>query len=133
MTVSGEAAIPAGRRGAVLVVDDDADHREVLREVLSDQGYAVSCARDGAEALAVLDGLRPSIILLDLNMPNMSGLEFRAAQVRDPSLRAIPTVVMTAVDRMHERVGVPAPEATLAKPVKLAQLLSILNRYAQDT
>jgi CheY-like chemotaxis protein len=132
--VSGEAAMPAaGRRCAVMVVDDDDDNREVLREVLGEQGYAVSCARDGAEALALLAGLRPDVILLDLNMPTMSGLEFRAAQVGDPSLRTIPTVVMTAVDRVHERMGEPAPEATLLKPIKLAQLLTILKRYAQVT
>jgi hypothetical protein len=44
-----------------------------------------------------------------------------------------PPVVMTAVDRLHERVGVPAPEATVARLIELAQLLSILNRYAQVT
>ena len=132
--MDGEAAMPApGPRGSVLVVDDDDDNREVLREVLGEQGYAVTCARDGAEALALLAGLRPDVILLDLNMPNMSGLEFRAAQVNDPSLRAIPTVVMTAVDRVHERMGEPPPDATLLKPIKLSQLLSILKRYARVT
>jgi len=121
----------AGRSVSVLIVDDDADNREVLGEVLSDAGYSVVFARDGAEALALLRGLRPDVILLDLNMPIMDGLEFRAAQRRDPALAPIPTVVMTALDHFREWMGELAPTEMVAKPLKLAQLLSIVRRYAQ--
>jgi len=121
----------AGRTASVLIVDDDADNREVLGEVLSDAGYSVVFARDGAEALALLRGLRPDVILLDLNMPIMDGLEFRAAQRRDPALARIPTVVMTALDHFRQWIGELAPTEMVAKPLKLAQLLSIVRRYAQ--
>ncbi len=123
-----EAGAPA-RPVSVLVVDDDDDNREVLGEVLSEAGHSVVCARDGAEALELLRGLRPDVILLDLNMPTMNGVEFRAAQRRDPLLALIPTVVMTAVDRPSDRIGEPAPAETVSKPLKLSQLLSIVQRF----
>jgi CheY-like chemotaxis protein len=130
--VEGEVARSTdGRPLAVLIVEDDDDNREVMGEVLSDEGYSVSFARDGAEALSQLRSARPDIILLDLNMPIMSGLEFRAAQVRDPTLALIPTVVLSAVDRLREFAGELEPQAAVAKPLKLAQLLSIVRRYAQ--
>lgn len=116
--------------GTILVIDDDDDNRDALGEVLRDEGYEVTCARDGAEALALLRGMRPDVILLDLNMPTMDGMEFRAAQRRDPSLALIPTVVMTASDRLSRAMGELAPEATVRKPLKLGSLLSVLRRYA---
>jgi CheY-like chemotaxis protein len=116
-------------RASILVIDDDEDNREVLGEVLGEAGYSVVCARDGAEALELLRLVRPDVILLDLHMPIMDGLEFRAAQRGDPSLALIPTVVMTAADRLKERVAELAPAETLRKPVKLAQLLSTVQRY----
>jgi CheY-like chemotaxis protein len=122
-----------GRPLAVLIVEDDDDNREVMGEVLTDEGYAVSYARDGAEALSQLRSARPDIILLDLNMPTMSGVEFRAAQVRDPALALIPTVVLSAVDPLRELAGELTPQATVPKPLKLAELLSIVRRYAQAT
>lgn len=119
------------RPPSVLVIDDDEDNREVLGEVLGEAGYSVVCARDGAEALQLLGELRPDVILLDLHMPIMDGLEFRAAQRRDPSLARIPTVVMSAADRLKDRLAELAPAEMLRKPVKLAHLLSIVKRYAQ--
>lgn len=115
---------------SVLVVDDDQDSREVLGEVLSESGYSVVCARDGAEALDLLRVHRPDVILLDMNMPTMNGREFRAAQQRDPLLALIPTVVMTADRRLTDRIGELAPAEAVAKPLKLAQLLAIVERHA---
>jgi CheY-like chemotaxis protein len=123
----------AGRQLAVLVVEDDDDSREVLGEVLADEGYSVTFARDGAEALRQLRRARPDIILLDLNMPIMGGLEFRAAQVSDPSLALIPTVLVTAVDQRRGFAGELEPQATLPKPLELAKLLSVVRRYARAT
>ena len=132
--MTSEAAGPAASQSvSILVIDDDEDNRAVLGEVLSEQGYSVVCARDGADALGLLRSLRPQMILLDLNMPNMSGLEFRAAQRRDPALTGIPIVVMTAMDRSRDRIGELDPVETMRKPVKLADLLSVVKRYTRAT
>src|SRR5262245_13335746 len=85
----------------VLIVDDDHDIREALSQVLGDEGWVVATAADGREALDYLDAHRdalPEVILLDLMMPVMSGGEFRAEQLKDPSLAPIPVVVISAGD-----------------------------------
>ncbi|HTE50363.1 MAG TPA: response regulator [Kofleriaceae bacterium] len=126
--VTAQAAVLPTREVSILVIDDDVDNREAFDDVLSEAGYQVVCAHDGAQALELLRSLRPDLILLDLNMPIMDGVEFRAAQARDPSLARIPTVVMTA-DRLTERILGLAPAATVTKPLKLSQLLSIIERH----
>src|SRR5690242_7123757 len=82
----------------LLVVEDDADVREALIEVLADHGYFALAAANGREALEILraEGPRPSVILLDIMMPVMDGQQFRAAQLEDPELAAIPVIVLSA-------------------------------------
>jgi CheY-like chemotaxis protein len=116
-----------GRR-TVLVVDDDADIRETLTEVLRGAGVEVVTAADGLEALRILrTGPAPCLVLLDLMMPIMDGYEFLEVQRADPVLAAIPTAVITAgylVD--SARTGdVPL----LRKPVGLRGLLAVIDRY----
>ncbi len=118
---------PNGR--LVMVVDDDQDIREIISEVLSDAGYSVVTASNGAEALELLEGGRPSLILLDLNMPVMDGAAFRRAQREDAALAAIPTVVMSAVHQMLERIADLGVNDALAKPVSLRQLMQVVERY----
>jgi len=92
-------APPAGRRvGPVLVVDDDAEVRGLLRRTLEHEGWAVAEAENGRVALQQLVTLRPSLILLDLIMPEMDGFEFAAALRNHPVGRDVPTVVMTGKD-----------------------------------
>src|SRR5205814_8831977 len=83
----------------ILVVDDDPDIRDSLREVLEDEGYDVSCVGNGREALDHLKAAspRPCVILLDLMMPVMDGWQFRREQKKlEPELANIPLVVITA-------------------------------------
>jgi CheY-like chemotaxis protein len=81
---------------AVLVVDDDTDLRESVGDVLRDEGYAVTLASNGREALELLPGLRrPCAVVLDLAMPVMSGTEFYRAMSALPALADIPVGVLT--------------------------------------
>lgn len=116
---------------SVLIVDDDEFIRQTLAEVLRDRGYSVATAKHGVEALEILISVRPDLILLDVNMPVMSGTQFRAAQRLDPSLATIPTVVMTAGDRASEAAASMAADGSLPKPIKLRTLLSVVSRYAR--
>jgi CheY-like chemotaxis protein len=125
--------VEAGVRGPILVVDDDLDIREIVSEVLTDAGYAVATARNGFEALELLKKLKPSLILLDLNMPLMDGVEFRHRQKQDPALFRIPTVVMSAMDQMQGRIAELGVEAALAKPMELRRLLEVVERYIART
>jgi CheY-like chemotaxis protein len=111
----------------VLVVEDDADVLGALVTVLEDQGYEVATARNGLEALERLrSGPRPAIILLDLMMPEMSGFEFRARQLADPSIADLPVAVLTA-GALSERVRDLRPVACFVKPFELDALLDLLE------
>jgi CheY-like chemotaxis protein len=116
---------------AVLVVDDDASIRETLADLLGDEGYQVTTATNGAEALTLLRPpaeLRPCVILLDLMMPIMSGQEFYAEQQRDPALAAIPIVVISA-DRNAALKAPAFGGEYLCKPVRLETVLGVLSRH----
>ena len=82
----------------VLIVDDDVEIRQLLRRMLEPEGYAVVEAENGRVALERLQGVSPSVILLDLMMPEMDGFEFVAEFRRHEAWRAIPIVVITARD-----------------------------------
>jgi CheY-like chemotaxis protein/anti-sigma regulatory factor (Ser/Thr protein kinase) len=86
----------------VLVVDDDAALRELLRRLLEPAGYTVVEAENGRVALERLRGLSPSVVLLDLMMPEMDGFEFVAEFRRHEAWRTIPIVVITAKDLTRE-------------------------------
>ena len=75
---------------SILLVEDDADIRDAIAYLLTDEGYEVACASNGREALSYLhDGLTPSLILLDMMMPGMDGISFREAQALEPALASI--------------------------------------------
>jgi CheY-like chemotaxis protein len=119
----------AKRQVSVLVVDDDGDVREAIALVLEDAGYSVADAANGLEALDVLRTVQPDVILLDLSMPLMSGQEFRVEQLADPSISKIPTVVMSAADRLETKAASIQPAETLPKPIKMPRLLEIVARH----
>jgi CheY-like chemotaxis protein len=122
---------PSPHRSVVLVVDDDPDLRAAISDLLEDEGYAVTSAADGREALAVLRaGLRPAVILLDLSMPVMSGSDFREYQLKDPGLREIPVVVFTAMgselgDARWQTAGV----SVFPKPFDVDELVALVATF----
>ncbi len=112
----------------ILVVDDDADIRDLLAQLLSDEGYEVITAADGREALARLRQLpRPCVILLDLMMPVMNGPQFYAEQQRDPTLATIPVVVISADGNVQAKAASFGGQY-LCKPVRLEQVLDTVAR-----
>ena len=114
----------------VLVVDDDDDLRETICDVLADEGIEFASAANGAEALAYLRaGRLPAMILLDLSMPVMDGVEFREIQRADPTLAQIPVVVFSAAASLAEKVRDLGVETVLKKPLKLDQLLAVVTKH----
>ena len=113
----------------VLIIEDDPDLRDALRELLSGKGYHVTTAADGREGLARMGAPpRPGVILLDLMLPRMDGFEFRVRQLEDPELAAIPVIVLSGggdVERKVARLGV---AASLTKPLDLGTLLEHVAR-----
>jgi CheY-like chemotaxis protein len=114
----------------ILVVEDDADIRDAMVGILESEGYAVSAASDGADALAQLQtGTRPCIILLDLMMPVMDGWTFCKEKDKDPALATIPVVVVSAVARHDPRNACVRSVDHLAKPLNVAKLLAAVQLY----
>ena len=115
----------------VLVVEDDRDIRETMGLVLEGEGYEVVTAPNGKEALSLLQaGLRPSLVLLDLMMPVMSGWELREQMLRDPAMAAIPTIVITGDTRATQRTAQLQAAACIAKPFEISELLAAVAEAA---
>lgn len=115
----------------VLLVDDDLDIRESIQTLLELEGYHTVTLADGAAALEWLrsDVAPPRLILLDLMMPGMNGIEFRAAQLHDPRLAALPVVILSGAGEVaDEQAGVLRAEL-LKKPFELKTLLATVMRY----
>ena len=100
--------------------------RATVREALALEGYDVTEARNGAEALALLGSARPEAILLDLWMPVMDGWEFRRAQLLTHP--EIPVVVFSAQDLSNERLRELRADALIAKPFDLQVLYDTVAR-----
>lgn len=113
----------------VLIVEDDADLREMMAQLLSLEGFTARTASNGRDALEYMhrSGDRPELILLDLMMPVMDGWEFRRHQQQDPDLARIPVVVLSALD--PSRAGDLRPDAFLKKPLDFDRLLQIVRDH----
>lgn len=85
--------------GAVLVIDDDADNRELLTRSLESVGYTVTQATSGAEALALLRSVELDLVLCDVLMPGLSGIEV-LQQIRSVFADALPVVMLSGVDQL---------------------------------
>jgi CheY-like chemotaxis protein len=107
----------------VLVVDDDRAIRESLGDVLSAEGYRVLFAENGAQALEVLRASRPTVVLLDLMMPVMSGWEVLDEMQSTDDLSRIPVVVVSAM-------CAPGAAAFIEKPVDLRRLLRVVGEIS---
>jgi CheY-like chemotaxis protein len=109
----------------VLIVDDDADASAALTLLLQFRGYEVASAENGASALDYLSHHpAPSLIILDLFMPQMNGWEFRRHLAGNPKLARVPVLVTTAFGR---DVDIEA-EAILVKPVDIERLLALVDQ-----
>jgi CheY-like chemotaxis protein len=116
-------------RDLILVVDDDQEILNLLELALSDEGYTVSCARNGQEALDMLESERPGLILLDLMMPVMNGWALCQELKRDERLSGIPIVLMSADRRLDRKVREAQADDHLRKPFDLATLYEVVLRY----
>lgn len=114
----------------ILIVEDDADNAAALRDVLEDEGYAVTRACDGADALQKLGaGLKPGLILLDYMMPEMDGSELARLVKDDERWSEIPLVMLTANGRAASRALGGTIAHCLGKPVELNLLLDTVRTY----
>ena len=114
------------RPGRILIVDDDQDAREILQRLLSGEGYDCSMADGGERCLAIARSEPVDVILLDVMMPDMDGIQVCDELRKDPKLRSIPVILLTARDDISTRAqgmerGV---SEYLTKPVNKRELFT---------
>jgi len=112
-------------RATVLVVDDDQDTVDTMRDILEEEGHVVRCAKNGKDALAAALADPPDLVLLDLNMPEMDGRAFLAEVKARPELANVHVVVLSGASDVSKI----ACEA-VTKPLRLDTLLGLIDRVA---
>ena len=120
-------------RPSVLVVDDDEDIRTTIGDVLADQGFNVTCAANGREALEMLISgqSKPALILLDLTMPEMDGWTFRQEQQKVPRLAQIPVVLFSGHHDAARAAQSLNAVALMTKPLRLEGLVTLVEQLAR--
>jgi two-component system cell cycle response regulator DivK len=118
----------------VLVVEDEEDSIQIVSQVLNHYDIEVCVARDGHECLAVLEGVRPTVIIMDLAMPRLDGWQTLAAIRKNPDIAEIPVIAVTAYDSSSVaeealRVGF---DAYIPKPIEVEPFLSTLRTVVKQ-
>lgn len=113
----------------ILVADDDRILSKMLEKLLGDNGYNVTIALDGEEALQKVEQHRPDLLILDVQMPKVNGYSFLFELKKIDSGRPIPIIVLTCKEEMRELFLVEGVKEYLIKPVSNVELLKKIRQY----
>ena len=115
----------------ILVVEDQEDNRQILRDLLSNAGYEMTEAVDGQEALAEVAKQRPDLILMDIQLPVMDGYETTRRIRIDPGLKSLPIIAVTsyALAGDESKALAAGCDAYVTKPIDTRSLPSVVARF----
>ena len=118
----------------VLIVEDDDLNLKFFNDLLTFEGYRTRTARDGAAALAAAEAERPDLILLDIELPEGSGLDVADRIKRDARLAGVPVVAVTArvMAGDEARIRAHGCEACVSKPVRMQGFLDVVRQFAHN-
>jgi two-component system, chemotaxis family, chemotaxis protein CheY len=117
----------------ILIVEDDADSREMLTFLLSGRGFEVICAEDGKEALERIEEEPPGLIITDISMPVMDGIEMIEKLREHSEWREIPVLVMSAFrSEIVNNAMQAGANASTAKPLEIDNLLRMITHLIQS-
>lgn len=116
----------------VMIVEDNELNMKLFHDLLEAHGYRTVETRSGIEAVELARAHRPDLIIMDIQLPEISGLDVTRKLKADPELRAIPVVAVTAFAMKgdEERIRAGGCEAYLSKPISVMQFLSTVRQYA---
>jgi two-component system cell cycle response regulator DivK len=119
------------RRRKVLIVEDNELNMKLFNDLLVAHGYDTLQSRDGVEALALARQHRPDLILMDIQLPKISGLEVTRRLKQDRELRPIPVIAVTAFAMKGDREKMcnGGCEEYIAKPVSIIEFLRTVERF----
>ena len=115
----------------ILVVEDQADNRQILRDLIASTDYEMTEAEDGEQALAAVARQRPDLILMDIQLPILDGYEATRRIKADPALRAIPIIAVTsyAMSGDEEKALAAGCDDFVPKPYSPRQLLAKIHKF----
>ena len=115
----------------VLIVEDNELNMKLFHDLLEAHGYATLQTKDGIEAMKIARQKRPDLILMDIQLPEVSGLEVTKWLKEDPELRAIPVVAVTAFAMKgdEERIREGGCEAYLSKPISVGKFIKTIRHF----
>jgi chemosensory pili system protein ChpA (sensor histidine kinase/response regulator) len=118
------------QRKSVLVVDDSLSVRRMLRELIEDAGFAALTAKDGAEALELLRAEHPDVLVTDLEMPNMNGLQLTSAVRAAPEFAGLPIIMITSrsMEKHRRQAAEAGVNVYLTKPYSETELLKHIRK-----
>ena len=113
----------------ILIVEDNAQSMRLIEMTLRDGGYTILKATDGVEALDIATRLRPDLIIMDIQLPRMSGVEVTARLRRMPEFKTIPIIAVTAYAMKGDegKFAKAGCDAYLSKPINTRELPKIIN------
>jgi CheY-like chemotaxis protein len=114
----------------ILVVEDDTSIRELLIEILEDEGYCVSSSTNGSEGLKALELSIPDLIIMDIMMPVMDGYSFRKELLKNATWNAIPVLAMSAQAQSEQKLELHGFANFINKPLELNHLLETVSALA---
>lgn len=114
----------------ILLVEDDTSIRELLTEILEDEGYSVVSGANGSEGLKSLEKTIPDLIIMDIMMPVMDGYAFRKEILKNNKFNQIPVLVMSAQSQVLEKLETHDLKNFINKPIELSHLLETVNTLA---
>ena len=116
----------------ILIVDDNPVNMKLIRVLLLGEGYVVRTAGDAQEALAVLKELRPQLILMDIQLPDIDGITALAQIRTDPAMNGIPVIAVSAsvMPDDQQRIAASGFDAFITKPINIRSFLETVERYA---
>ncbi len=122
---------PAGQGKKVLIVEDNELNMKLFHDLLASYGYETIQTRNGLEALSLARTERPALILMDIQLPEVSGLEVTKWLKDDETLRAIPVVAVTAFAMKgdEQRIRDGGCEAYISKPISVATFIDTVRRF----
>jgi DNA-binding NtrC family response regulator len=115
--------------GNLVIVDDDVDAADMLKEILQEDGHEVRVAHDGREGMAVLDARRPDVVLLDVEMPELTGPEVAIAMlVHNLGLENVPVILCSGVIDLPSTAALVGTPYFVAKPFTLDAIRRLIER-----